>query len=84
MRGGSLGREDSLKKEMATHSSIFVWNPTDRGAWRTTVHGVAKSWTQLKGLSKYKEISVHPCSQQHYSQQLEHGSNPRDHQWMNG
>ena len=20
-------------------------NPTDRGAWRSTVHGVAKSWT---------------------------------------
>ena len=23
-------------------------NPTDRGAWRATVHGVAKSQTQLK------------------------------------
>ena len=23
-------------------------NPIDRGAWRATVHGVAKSWTQLK------------------------------------
>ena len=23
-------------------------NPMDRGAWRATVHGVAKSWTQLK------------------------------------
>ena len=22
-------------------------NPTDGGAWRATVHGVAKSWTQL-------------------------------------
>ena len=22
-------------------------NPTDRGAWRATVHRVAKSWTQL-------------------------------------
>ena len=22
-------------------------NPTDRGAWRAIVHGVAKSWTQL-------------------------------------
>ena len=29
----SLGREDLLKKEMATHSSIFAWkNPMDRGA----------------------------------------------------
>ena len=23
-------------------------NPMDRGAWGSTVHGVAKSWTQLK------------------------------------
>ena len=23
-------------------------NPMDRGAWQATVHGVAKSWTQLK------------------------------------
>ena len=22
-------------------------NPMDRGAWRATVHGVAKSWTRL-------------------------------------
>ena len=29
----SLGQEDSLEKEMATHSSILVWgNPTNRGA----------------------------------------------------
>ena len=23
-------------------------NPMDRGAWQATVHGAAKSWTQLK------------------------------------
>ena len=22
-------------------------NPMDRGSWRATVHGIAKSWTQL-------------------------------------
>ena len=28
---------------MATHSSILAWeNPTDRGAWWATAHGVAK------------------------------------------
>ena len=44
----SLGREDPLEKGMATHSSILAWRiPMDRGAWRTTVHGVAKSQTQL-------------------------------------
>ena len=29
----------------------FLENPMDRGAWWTTVHGVAKSQTRLKGLS---------------------------------
>ena len=28
-------------------------NPMDRGAWQNTVHGVAKSWTQLKQLSTH-------------------------------
>ena len=28
----SLGQEDPLEKEMATHSSILVENPVDRGA----------------------------------------------------
>ena len=44
----SLGREDPLEEDMATHSSILAWRvPTDRGAWWATVHGVAKSWTRL-------------------------------------
>ena len=29
-------------------------NPMDRVAWWATVHGVAKSWTQLKQLSTHK------------------------------
>ena len=37
----SLGWEDPLEKGKATHSSILAW----RSPW--TVHGVAKSWTQL-------------------------------------
>ena len=44
----SLGWEDPLEEGMATHSSIPAWRiPMDRGAWQATVHGVAKSWTQL-------------------------------------
>ena len=44
----SLGQEDSLEKEMATHFSIFcLENSMDRGARWATVHGVAKSWTRL-------------------------------------
>ena len=48
----SLGQEDPLEKEMTTHSSILAWKiPMDRGAWRATVHRVAKSQTRLKQLS---------------------------------
>ena len=37
-----------LEKEMATHSSVLAWeNPMDRGALQATVHGIAKSRTQL-------------------------------------
>ena len=40
----SLGREDSLEEEMETYSSILAQRiPLDRGAWRATVHRVAKS-----------------------------------------
>ena len=43
-----LGPEDPLEKEMATHSSILAWkNPMNRGAWRTTVHGVTRVWRNL-------------------------------------
>ena len=31
---------------MATHSSILA-SSKDREAWQSTVHGVAKSWTQV-------------------------------------
>ena len=38
----SLGQEDPLEREMATHSNGFSGKPMDRGAWRVAVHGVAK------------------------------------------
>ena len=44
----SLGQEDPLEKEMATHSSTLgLENPMEGGAWWATVHGVAKSRTRL-------------------------------------
>ena len=44
----SLGQEDLLEKEMATHNSVLAWkNPMDGGAWYATVHGVTKNRTQL-------------------------------------
>ena len=43
----SLGQENPLEKEMATHfSTPCLGNLTKRGAWRVTVHGVTKSQTQ--------------------------------------
>ena len=42
----SLGLEDPLEEGMATNSNILAWRiPIDRGAWRATVHGIAKSQT---------------------------------------
>ena len=44
----SLGWEDLLEKEMATHSSILAWKiPWMEEPGRATVRGVAKSWTRL-------------------------------------
>ena len=37
-----LGREDPLKKEMATHPSILVWKIPWTEAWQATVYGVTE------------------------------------------
>ena len=42
----SLGWEDSLEKGVANllqYSCLEI--PMDRGVWRATMHGEAKSWT---------------------------------------
>ena len=41
----SLGWEDPLEEEMATHTVQYscLKNPMDRGAWWATVHGVTQS-----------------------------------------
>ena len=42
----SLGQEDLLEKEMATHSSIIAWKiPWTEEPGRLQVHGVSKSQT---------------------------------------
>ena len=42
MQVQSLGWEDLLEEEMATHSTILALeNPVDRGAWQAIVHRVA-------------------------------------------
>ena len=38
----------------AAHSSILAWRiPKDRGAWRATLHGVAKSRPQLSNYAQH-------------------------------
>ena len=49
--GSILGSEDLLEEGMATCSSCLE-DPTDRGAWWATVHGVAQSWARLKLLTQ--------------------------------
>ena len=44
----TLGWEDSLEKEMATHSSILTWEiPWAEEPGRLESMGLQKSWTQL-------------------------------------
>ena len=39
----SLGQEDPLEEEMATHSSILAWKIPLTRNWQVTFHGLAKS-----------------------------------------
>ena len=44
----SLGWEDLLEMERATHPSILAWRtPMDRGAWQVAAHGITKSQARL-------------------------------------
>ena len=53
----SLGQEDPLGKEMATHSSILgLENPMDGEAWQATVHGITKSRTRLRDFTYIKLV----------------------------
>ena len=44
----SLGQEDLLEEEIATHSSILAWKIAWTEPGRATVHGVTKSQTRLR------------------------------------
>ena len=59
----SLGLEDPLEKEMATHARIHAWkNPMDRGAWWATVRGVAKSQTQMSDFTSLHFVVIPPIT----------------------
>ena len=41
---------------MATHSGMLAWdNPTDRGAWRTTVRGITKRRTRVSDWAEFPD-----------------------------
>ena len=52
----SLGWEDPLEKEIATHSCLE--NSMDGGGWWATVHRVAKSRTQLSDFASLRTRSA--------------------------
>jgi len=56
----------SPEEEIGTHSSILAgrnWNnPTDRGAWWTTVHRVAKMSDTTERLSMHKWFLMSPSN----------------------
>ena len=64
-------REDPLEKEMVIHSSSME-NPMDGGPWYATVHGVAKSRTQLSDFTFFLSlVSATPAAS---PQQWDHSS----------
>ena len=66
----SLGQEDPLEKGKANHSSILVWRiPRTE---RAMVHGVTKSWTQLRdGNTTSPDLPLEKPCMQDRKQQLE-------------
>ena len=56
----SLGGEDLLEKEMATHSSILAWEiPRTEEPGRASVHMVAKSQSRLSVYLNNRQQSLH-------------------------
>ena len=50
-----------LEEGRATHIlGSYLENPMDRGAWWATVHRIAQSRTQLKGLSRHTCMHLAP------------------------
>ena len=67
----SLGQEDPLEEEMATHSSILariIPSMIYRGAWQATVHGVTKSQIQLSIHENPHIVRVQPGDRDKESQ----------------
>ena len=73
----SLGREDPLGEEMATHSSNLAWRiPMDRGYWRATVHEATKEVDMTEQLHNSNSWSTWPVYVLSYSV-VSHFTQPR-------
>jgi len=63
----SLGWEDPLEKEMATHSSILAWSiPWTEKPGSLQPTGVTKSQTQLSNFAHHKIVDSHMPSRNFY------------------
>ena len=54
---GDMGSIPGLGRSLGEGDGNPLWdscleNPMDRGAWRATVHGVAKTWTRLSACAR--------------------------------
>ena len=54
----SLGWEDLLEKEVATHSSILAWKSPRMEEPGRTVHGVAKSQIRLSNFTFFLSFAI--------------------------
>ena len=58
MQVGSLGEEDPLEEEMATHSSILAWRIPWTGQPGQLQFMGSQSWTRLSDTCTDKELTV--------------------------
>jgi len=64
-RGGDLGSIPGSGRSPGEGNGNPLWyscleNPMDGGAWQATVHGVAKTWTQLSDFTSFTHGLICP------------------------
>ena len=67
----SLGREDPLVEDMATHSVFLPGESHGQRAWSAAVHRVSQNWAWLK------QLSTHACRRQAGDHKLKYQYCPR-------